>query len=88
MKSLSSVCLSVFLFVCLSVCLVCWLVSLSVCLSVCLCLSVCPSVRPSVSQSLSFLKIGSLVFFLMLYMMIADHDIMISSVLVLCISFP
>ena len=84
MKSLSSVCLSVFLFVCLSVCLVCWLVSLSVCLSV----SVCPSVRPSVSQSLSFLKIGSLVFFLMLYMMIADHDIMISSVLVLCISFP
>ena len=84
MKSLSSVCLSVFLFVCLSVCLVCWLVSLSVCL----CLSVCPSVRPSVSQSLSFLKIGSLVFFLMLYMMIADHDIMISSVLVLCISFP
>ena len=84
MKSLSSVCLSVFLFVCLSVCLVCWLVSLSVCL----CLSICPSVRPSVSQSLSFLKIGSLVFFLMLYMMIADNDIMISSVLVLCISFP
>ena len=84
MKSVSSVCL----FFCLSVCLSVLFVGWSVCLSVCLCLSVCPSVRPSVSQSLSFLKIGSLVFFLMLYMMIADHDIMISSVLVLCISFP
>ena len=33
------------------------------------------SVRPSVRPSLSFLKIGSLFFFLILFMMIADHDI-------------
>ena len=37
-------------------------------------LSVCPSACLSLGLSLSFLKIGSL-FFLILYMMIADHEL-------------
>ena len=38
-------------------------------------LSVCPSICLSVCPWLSFLKIGSLAFFLILHMMIANHDI-------------
>ena len=39
-----------------------------------ICLSVRPSIRPSVCPSLNFLRIGPLIF-LILYMMIVDHDI-------------
>ena len=39
------------------------------------CLSICPSVYPSIHPSINFVKIGSLVFFLILNMMIAGHNI-------------